>query len=52
MIGLHYHLTSAAANYTLEDTRAQLGAAGFEGVRAARIRRLPLQTLIVATRRK
>lgn len=48
LLGLHFFVTSTAATYRLEDVRAWLLKAGFEAPRATAIRRLPLQTVVVA----
>jgi hypothetical protein len=50
LLGLHYYLTSTAATYRMKDLRDWLADAGFEPPRATPIRRLPLQTLVVARR--
>jgi hypothetical protein len=48
LIGLHYFLTSKAAAYTPAELEGFLGDAGFRITSTQRIRRLPLQTLILA----
>ncbi len=48
LIGLHYFLTSKAAAYTPAEVEGFLGDAGYRIVRTQPIRRLPLQTLLLA----
>lgn len=48
LIGLHYFLTSKAAAYTPAEMEGFLDDAGFRITSTHRIRRLPLQTLILA----
>lgn len=48
LIGLHYFLTSKAAAYTPAEMEGFLDDAGYRIVRTQPIRRLPLQTLILA----
>lgn len=48
LIGLHYFLTSKAAAYTPAEVEGFLGDAGFKIVKTQPIRRLPLQTLLLA----
>lgn len=48
LLGLHFFVTSTATTYPLEDVRGWLRKAGFESPRATAIRRLPLQTVVVA----
>jgi len=50
-LGLHYHLTSAAATYRSGDVQAWLESTGFERIRSAPIHRLPPQRLITARRK-
>ena len=51
MLGLFFWVTSGAATYTPEQLAAWLAEAGFERPRRVAIRRIPSQTLFVATRR-
>jgi len=48
LIGLHYFLTSKAAAYTPAEMEGFLDDAGYRILRTQPIRRLPLQTLILA----
>jgi 2-polyprenyl-3-methyl-5-hydroxy-6-metoxy-1,4-benzoquinol methylase len=48
LIGLHYFLTSKAAAYTPAEMEGFLDDAGYKIVRTQPIRRLPLQTLLLA----
>jgi hypothetical protein len=48
LIGLHYFLTSKAAAYTPAEVEGFLDDAGFKITKTQPIRRLPLQTLILA----
>jgi len=48
LIGLHYFLTSKAAAYTPAEVEGFLDDAGFRITKTQPIRRLPLQTLILA----
>ena len=48
LLGLFFHLTSAAETYSPGDLREWLREAGFRKPRRVRIRRIPAQTLYVA----
>ncbi|MBF5041851.1 methyltransferase domain-containing protein [Aggregicoccus sp. 17bor-14] len=49
LVGLHFFLTSGAAAWTLGQLRSQLEEAGFRVERVRPVRRLPLQSLVVAS---
>ncbi|HZA52000.1 MAG TPA: methyltransferase [Myxococcaceae bacterium] len=51
LIGLHYFLTSSASAYTWPQVDGWLRESGFRVERRTPVRRLPLQTLVVAQRR-
>lgn len=51
LMGLHYFLTSSTASYESEAVTGWVRDAGFDGIRITPVRRLPLQSLLVATRR-
>lgn len=48
LVGLHYFLTSGSAAWSPERLRGFLAQAGFAWAHARALRRLPLQTLVVA----
>lgn len=48
LLGLHYFLTSASATCRLADVERWMTGAGLRVVRARPIRRIPLQTLVLA----
>jgi cyclopropane fatty-acyl-phospholipid synthase-like methyltransferase len=48
LVGLHFFLTSGAAAWSPAQLRAQLREAGFRVERERPVRRLPLQTLVLA----
>lgn len=50
-LGLFFHLTSGAATYSPDDLASWLAEAGFSKPKRVRIRRLPGQTLYLATAR-
>lgn len=52
LLGLHYFLTSGASAYSWSQVDGWLREAGFRVERRALMRRLPLQTLVVAHRRR
>jgi len=49
LLGLHYFLTSSAAAYPREEVEKWMREAGFTGLKTHPVRRLPLESLIVAT---
>jgi SAM-dependent methyltransferase len=51
LMGLHYFLTSSTASYEAGEVARWVQDAGFERIRITPVRRLPLQSLLVATRR-
>jgi 2-polyprenyl-3-methyl-5-hydroxy-6-metoxy-1,4-benzoquinol methylase len=51
LLGLHYHLTSSAALFTLDTFETWLTEAGFVLERVRVLRRAPIQTLCLARRR-
>ncbi|HZN93036.1 MAG TPA: methyltransferase [Myxococcales bacterium] len=50
LMGLHYFLTSSAAAYPRAEIERWIREAGFSAVETSAVRRLPLQSLIVARR--
>jgi cyclopropane fatty-acyl-phospholipid synthase-like methyltransferase len=51
-LGLHFHLTSAAGTYRLEELRSWMSSARFAGLRAGRLRSNPLHTLVTCRKPK
>jgi SAM-dependent methyltransferase len=50
LLGLHYFLTSSAAAYPRAEVERWIREAGFTALRTHAVRRLPLESLIVASR--
>lgn len=48
LLGLHFFLTSTSAVYRLADVQRWLSGAGLQFKRAMAIKRIPLQTLVIA----
>ena len=48
LLGLHFFLTSSSAVYQLADVQRWLSGAGLQFKRAMAIKRIPLQTLVIA----
>src|SRR5215472_7797975 len=48
LLGLHFFLTSTSAVYRLADVQRWLSGAGLQFKRATSIKRIPLQTLVIA----
>lgn len=50
LVGLHYFLTSSAAAYPRQEVERWVREAGFSGLKTYVVRRLPLESLLVARR--